>query len=149
VASWDNGFIRASVDGTWTNSYKSGSDVGVQQELVGTADNFSVFPEWKANFMFGLYGTAWSADAIIRWIDKTDDRWKVAPVNTADSTVEAMTYLDLVGTYYWRSLRFTAGVNNVLDEDPPYFHSAFNANTEPGIYDVIGRRFFTSVSWEF
>jgi len=36
-----------------------------------------------------------------------------------------------------------------MDEDPPLFHSAFNAETEPGYYDVIGRRFFTSVTVGF
>jgi iron complex outermembrane receptor protein len=37
----------------------------------------------------------------------------------------------------------------VFDKDPPYFHSQFNANTEPGMYDVIGRRLFVSASWDF
>lgn len=55
-------------------------------------------------------------------------------------------YHDLVGTYTYKNLRFVGGINNVTDETPPYFHSAFNANTEPGVYDVIGRRLFASVT---
>ena len=35
--------------------------------------------------------------------------------------------------------------NNLTDENPPYFHSNFNGNTEPGVYDVIGRRVFVSI----
>ena len=119
-----------------------------QQELVGTAEYGSIYPEWRAWLQFGLVGDAWSADLMARWIDKTVDRWKTKAV-TADPTVESMLYWDLVGTYEWDMFRFTAGVNNILDEDPPYWHGAFNANTEPGTYDVIGRRFFTSVSVEF
>ena len=136
------------MDATWTNSFKSGTDVGGQQELVGTAEYSSIYPEWRAWLQFGLVGDAWSADLMARWIDKTVDRWKTKAV-TADPTVESMLYWDLVGTYEWDMFRFTAGVNNILDEDPPYWHGAFNANTEPGTYDVIGRRFFTSVSVEF
>jgi iron complex outermembrane receptor protein len=60
-----------------------------------------------------------------------------------------MVYHDLRGTYSWNNLNVMVGVNNVTDEEPPYFHSAFNANTEPGMYDVIGRRVFTSVSMSF
>jgi iron complex outermembrane receptor protein len=139
---------RASVDATWVNSYESGAELGGSQDLVGTADNFSVFPEWKAWLQFGLMGDAWTADVMGRWIDATDDRWKTT-TTTADAKVESMFYIDLVGTYEWNFLRITAGVNNVFDDDPPYFHSAFNANTEPGMYDVIGRRFFTSVTLEW
>jgi len=62
---------------------------------------------------------------------------------------ESMLYTDLVGTYNWNALRITEGINNVFDEDTPYFHSAFNANTEPGLYDMIGRRVFVSAFWEW
>lgn len=151
--SYDGSFTdslgyRTSMDATWTNSFKSGTDVGGQQELVGTAEYASIYPEWKAWLQFGLVGDAWSADLMARWIGETEDRWKTQAV-TADPTVESMLYWDLVGSYNWRMFRITAGVNNILDEDPPYFHGAFNANTEPGTYDVIGRRFFTSISMDF
>jgi iron complex outermembrane receptor protein len=154
AVSYDGDFggnlgYRASMDATWVNSYQSGEDFAeIQSELVGTADGFGVYPEWKANFQFGLSGSFWSADVLARWIDATDDRWR-SPATTSDAKAESMLYIDLVGTFEWNFLRITAGINNVMDEDPPYFHSAFNANTEPGMYDVIGRRFFTSVSMEW
>lgn len=151
--SYQNAFSNglgysASMDATWVNSYESGAEVGGSDELVGTADGFGVFPEWRAWLNFGLLGDAWSANLMARWIDKTDDRWKSSAV-TADAKAESMLYWDLVGTYEWNFLYVTAGVNNILDEDPPYFHSAFNANTEPGIYDVLGRRLFVSVTMEW
>ena len=58
-------------------------------------------------------------------------------------------YHDVVGTYTFGVATVSVGVNNLTDQDPPYFHSAFNANTEPGTYDVIGRRVFGNVVFRF
>ncbi len=140
--------FHANLDATWLNSYKSGTNLGAQTEQAGTADGFGVFPEWKATINTGLAGSAWTADVIFRWFDRCDDLWK-GPATVADAVAESMLYTDLVGSYNWKSLSVTGGINNVFDEDPPYFHSNFNANTEPGLYDVIGRRVFISLSWEF
>jgi len=41
------------------------------------------------------------------------------------------------------------GINNLTEENPPYFHSNFNANTEPGVWDVIGRRIFVGLEYQF
>ena len=139
--------FKALVDVTYLNSYKSGTLLGVQVEQAGTADGFAVFPEYKATMDFGLTGSSWSADVIFRYFSACDDLWRPASL-TSDAKAEAMLYTDLVGTYTWNQLRITAGINNVFDEDPPYFHSAFNANTEPGMYDVIGRRLFFSASYD-
>ena len=46
-------------------------------------------------------------------------------------------------------ITITAGLDNVFDEEPPNFHSAFNAETDPGTYDTIGRRFFTAIAVRF
>ena len=67
----------------------------------------------------------------------------------ADAKAEAITYLDLVSTIERGNTTYRIGINNATDENPPYFHSNFNGNTEPGIYDVIGRRLFASVVLEF
>lgn len=42
-----------------------------------------------------------------------------------------------------------AGVNNIADEDPPYFTSYSNSNTDPSTYDVLGRRFFVGLNAKF
>ena len=62
-----------------------------------------------------------------------------------DATAEATTYIDAVSSYNFRNSTFRFGINNLTDENPPYFHSNFNGNTEPGVYDVIGRRVFVSI----
>jgi outer membrane receptor protein involved in Fe transport len=69
--------------------------------------------------------------------------------------IDAQWYVDLSGRYAFelggRQLQFFAGVNNVLDRDPPIvpidFISAFQ--TSPIFYDVIGRYYFGGLRAKF
>ncbi|MCV2883141.1 TonB-dependent receptor [Aestuariibacter sp. AA17] len=117
-------------------------------ETAGTAEGAAVFPELKVNGMIGLNSDDWSLNWDIIYIGEADDRWRPAEI-TSDAKAESIVYHDLVATYTFSNVTLTAGINNVTDEDPPYFHSAFNANTEPGAYDVIGRRYFVQTKFSF
>lgn len=49
---------------------------------------------------------------------------------------------------------FRAGINNLLDKDPPALaqgnlYSFGNGNTYPGVYDVAGRTLFMGISANF
>jgi iron complex outermembrane receptor protein len=44
---------------------------------------------------------------------------------------------------------FSLGLENLTNEKPPRFHSAFNANTAPGVYDVVGRKLWLRVKVAF
>jgi iron complex outermembrane receptor protein len=139
---------EVSWSATFQNSYDREYPLTGAISLVGTANGFEVFPEWRWQFGAGIYGENWTADYRMRFIGETKDRLRPAAV-TADAVAEDIMYHDLVGTYNWNNLSFMLGINNLTDEVPPYFHSAFNANTEPGTYDVIGRRMFLSVKASF
>lgn len=133
---------------TWQRSYVRDFPLAGERDLVGTANGFEVFPEWRMNFTAGLFGANWSADWRMRYIDETEDALRLSAI-TDDAVAEDILYHDLVGTYNWRDVQFSFGINNATDEEPPRFHSAFNANTEPGMYDVIGRRFFMGTRVRF
>lgn len=137
-----------SWSGTWVNSYKRIYPLTGAIELAGTANGFEVFPEWRWQSNIGLNGDDWSFNYKIRFIGETTDRLQSA-VATADAVAEQTVYHDVVGTYTFGVATVSVGVNNLTDQDPPYFHSAFNANTEPGTYDVIGRRVFGNVVFRF
>ena len=51
-------------------------------------------------------------------------------------------------SYQWDTASVTFGVNNVLDEDPPFAFNSGN-NTFPQLYDIIGRYYFMAVSKSF
>ena len=141
--------LKFGVNGTWTNSYTENYALGGEIELAGTAEGLAgVYPEWRVNFNADVYGNNWTAGYSLRFIDKTEDLWR-APSTSSDVVAESITYHDITATFTWGALRLVAGINNLTDETPPYFHSAFNANTEPGTYDVLGRRLFTSLELQF
>ena len=77
-----------------------------------------------------------------------------------DQKIERYNYLDLTVTYKVRdNATLRAGVVNVFDKDPPIVDSnAFgvsgpgnfgNANTFPGVYDVLGRQLFCGLTADF
>ena len=57
-------------------------------------------------------------------------------------------YHDIFVTYDWRKLEVTAGVDNLLDRNPPFVPDA-SENTAPSVYDVIGRLIYLKTSFAF
>ena len=136
----NSGFVQGydvSWSATFTNSYDSTGADGIPTDLLGTANGFAVYPELRMNIGIGFYGEDWSVRYAGRYVGETDDRFRPCYL-TDDCVAESIYYSDIYGTYNWDNMQFTLGFRNITDEDPPRFHSAFNANTEPGMYDVLG-----------
>ena len=100
------------------------------------------------NASANLIADDWNFQWSMRYIGETDDAARPAEI-TDDSVAEAVIYHDLSANYTFGVVSFAVGISNLTDVDAPRFHSAFNANTEPGTYDVIGRRLFGSVNVTF
>ena len=70
-----------------------------------------------------------------------------------DRYFDAENYLDLAATWQVRdTITLRAGVNNVLDNDPPLSYSVGttgNGNTYPQTYDAMGRYFFFGITANF
>ncbi len=74
-------------------------------------------------------------------------------------TARAQHYIDLSGTYYadWfgEETVVTAGVSNVLDNDPPVsglfgnVSTYGNGNTIPATWDALGRYWFVALTQRF
>ena len=75
----------------------------------------------------------------------------------ADASISTISYLDLRASYTWNKVTVRAGVNNVLDKDPPLIdtiNSGGNtiyaeSNTYPSLYDTAGRFLFLNVTADF
>jgi outer membrane receptor protein involved in Fe transport len=70
------------------------------------------------------------------------------------TTLSAQYNLDIAGTWnYSDSLILRAGVNNLLDRDPPLVPNGpsgeANGNTYPGQYDALGRYLFAGFTYTF
>ena len=71
-----------------------------------------------------------------------------------NETLDAQNYLDLSGRYdLFENTVVRAGVNNILDEDPPLSSivgtAPGNGNTYPQIYDAFGRYIFLGATVDF
>lgn len=130
------------------NRTEEWSTFGILRESVGTADGGAIFPKWRANSSVGVSGENWSFAWKTRYIGATDDKYRPASITT-DAEAEAVLYNDFVGSYTYENTTLTVGLNNAFNKKPPYFHSVFNANTEPGTYDIIGRRLFANIRLKF
>jgi iron complex outermembrane recepter protein len=74
-----------------------------------------------------------------------------------DAEIPTISYLDLHASYIWNKVTLRAGVNNVLDKDPPTLDTVdtggnsiyAESNTWPSVYDVAGRFLFANVTVDF
>ena len=76
-----------------------------------------------------------------------------------EAEIKAYNYFDLAMTYKVKDgLALRAGVNNVLDTDPPLVDANNlaisgppfgNGNTFPGFYDSLGRNIFVGLTANF
>ncbi len=113
------------------------------QYISGNFNNTNTDIDWTyGNFNQNL------AVRYIHHLNETESGWWTAPFVRQ---VEAFTTVDWQGSYHLEdyNTRFTLGVLNVLDEEPPVAYSAFNANTDGRTYDVIGRQFYLSATVNF
>ena len=111
---------------------------------AGFIQGFSAYPEHKTTASLTLRARNWSVVWSNRHISAMDDFLRPANL-TDDAKAEAIWYNDIFVNYdIGGKFTIVVGLDNIFDEEPPRFHSAFNAETEPGTYDTIGRRFFTT-----
>jgi outer membrane receptor protein involved in Fe transport len=144
------GMLRLNVLVNYLDSFK------VQQlpgdaftDLKGTIGDTTISsvsvskPKWK-----GLTSLTYSVgpfDIGGRWrfIDGQEDI--SGGVGTKDES-----YFDI--NTVWRvndTFQLRAGVNNVSDNQPPFFTSQVQANTDPSTYDVLGRRYYVGLKARF
>ena len=106
--------------------------------------------------------TPWNVDLALTWrhigkvlLETTSgDPDLTGAVPATDRELDKRDYLDLAATWQVdKSLSIRAGVNNILDKDPPIVSNGAsgvaiqgNGNTFPNTYDVLGRTIFIGLT---
>lgn len=94
----------------------------------------------------------WNADLSATWRYYGEVE-NVAGAGRLDSKFDAQNYFDLSGSIQLRdNLKLRAGINNILDRDPPLSYSVGttgNNNTYPQTYDAMGRFMFIGITADF
>jgi iron complex outermembrane recepter protein len=123
-----------------------------------------VNPRWRHTFSM-TWETPWNVLARLQWRyigESSFDNNSTQPglsqgflgvFDPADATLPAVNYLDLSAA--WRVntiLTVRAGVNNVLDQDPPFISQSIVGTGAPNAYptyDLLGRQMFLSATAKF
>jgi outer membrane receptor protein involved in Fe transport len=108
-------------------------------------------PEWKLNLQLRAdwqwlgVGVAW------RYIDGMHDA-DAPGLGWGEYRVPSQHYYDCFAEVHFEGgafegLRFSAGVENLTDQQPPLIPSWIGANTDPSQFDVLGRRYYVNASY--
>lgn len=106
-------------------------------------------PEWKATLQTTWQWNALQLGLTTRYIDSMVHAQTVTGGNPATNTpVDSIVYWDLSAKYdLTENLSIRATVNNLTDEDPELYSPNVQANTDPSLYDVLGRRYFVGINF--
>lgn len=117
-------------------------------------------PEWRHRAR-ATWVTPWDVDVSGTWRHYGEVELAVlgsdGSLNNGGTRIDryfdAYNYFDLAATWQvMDTVTLRAGVNNVLDSDPPLSYSVGttgNGNTYPQLYDAMGRYFFFGVTANF
>jgi len=127
----------------WKRQDIPGGDFTDRKGTISNAFGLTL-PEWK--FLFGLNWNYNSFSAGMRWryIDSVEN------FNNRQQVLNAVNYFDLNTSLKVSELMtLRAGVNNLTDKQPPVYSPSIAANTDPSTYDLIGRRYYVSLTARF
>jgi iron complex outermembrane receptor protein len=107
-------------------------------------------PEWRGTILTSYSWNNLSANVTNRYISAMDHGNTVTGGSPLTNTgVEATWYTDVGAEYKLpNNIKLRAGINNVSNQQPRLYTPNVQANTDPSLYDVLGRTFFVGVGWE-
>jgi len=143
---WEASYIK-----TWDTISFEGEDAN---EQVGIASSGSgSIPEWKHNFGARVSGEDWTIAYNIMYVDELVDEYVASGGDAADvfaPIADAFTTHTVSATYHLNdNVVIRAGIDNLTDEEPPYYSSYDDSNTDTTLYQYIGRNFFLGTTIKF
>lgn len=107
-------------------------------------------PEWKGTLLTTYSWSNWKGSVTNRYISAMDHANTVTGGSPITNTgVDETWYTDIGAEYTLpNNLKLRAGINNVSNQQPRIYTPNVQANTDPSLYDVLGRTFFVGVGWE-
>ena len=137
---------------------------GVTNDCVGFwgGDCERPRPEWKHTFATTWMTPREGLDVVMTWrmVGEVEEFRSQTESLPSRYTASDQHYFDLAASYSLEGIvlggntNITAGINNIMDEDPPFngfFNNASfsNGNTVPGTWDPLGRYWFLGVTHSY
>ena len=143
---------KVGLDTSILDTFEKYDQNGTVTDYTGyITGNVGSYAELKSNFNLGVNGDSWRAGYELRYISGMDSlACAKDPSGCYAPSVDAVTYHDITAAYFVTdAITLSGGVNNLLDEEPPYFTGNNDSNTDPYTYDVLGRYFFVKATVTF
>lgn len=146
------GRFRMNLEGTFTFVYEEVQADGKVINGQGVYDLKKVFPDLKLNFGLGWNHEGWNAGYNLRYIGGIEECEGQDCSEEAEAkrrAVDANVTMDIYAGYSFQNplgfTTFSVGINNFLDQDPPFIDAGFLANTDAYNYDLLGRYFYLNL----
>ncbi len=148
------GKVRFNVNATYTDKYTSQTtSVDPVNDFAGTIGSTtgSSTPKWRVNFGTSYTWGDLNVSLTNRFIDKMVHANTVTGSSPLTNTGVAATWYHDVAVAYnlTKSLTLRAGVSNLTDQKPRIYSPNVQANTDPSLYDVLGRRYYVGLNGRF
>jgi iron complex outermembrane recepter protein len=154
------GKITVSDTATRTLSFLAADQSGAINSFLGkiqsTSATFtSANPLWQNRLTVGwnndLFSFSWSARFIQGVKRYTDPNAPGPDCGVAGDCLPTVWYSDINASYNWnKRVTVVAGVDNLFDKQPPLFlDTVGRTNSNPFVYDYVGRFMFLKVNTKF
>jgi outer membrane receptor protein involved in Fe transport len=146
------GSVDVSLVSTWMEKYESQTTiVDPINDFAGTIGSGGSTPEWRHTVTPTWSRGPAQAQITARFIDEMVHANTVTGGSPITNTgVKATWYYDLTGRYeIMEGVTIRGGINNVTDQLPRLYSPNVQSNTDPSMYDVLGRRYFVGFDLRF
>jgi iron complex outermembrane recepter protein len=145
------GAFRFNLITTWLEKYtEQTTTVDPVYDRAGTISQVTAtaLPEWRSTFNATYLLGGLQLQTTSRYIGEMVHYNTVTGSSPISNTgTKATWYHDLSARYELNdNLTFRFGVNNLLDQEPRIFTPNVQANTDPSVFDVLGRRYFIGLN---
>lgn len=151
--SW--GQLSFATSGTYIHKYKAKLDAAAPElDFVGTfqdeaSEGLGGIPQWKGQLGVKWNNKRWRSSYEMHFISSLEE---VIPGTTERRDIDSWIVHDVQLSYKFnvlKGLRWTIGVDNLLDEEAPLATSAFNDSIDARTHDLKGRFLYTKLSQRF
>ena len=148
--SW--GQFSTALDVSYIAEYSNQLDEdSPKQNLEGSfidpaSEGLGGIPEWKGNFGLQWARQRWRGSYDLHFVSRMEE---LVPNSERHRNIESWVVHDLQFSYVFnvaQGLRLSAGIDNLLDEDPPFAASAFNDNYDGRTHELRGRFWYAKLS---
>jgi len=106
------------------------------------------FPKWRSNASFSVTDETWTGTYSVQMIGKAID-FNAAPDDIGYQTPRVFYHNAQVAYRFADSADIAFGVDNIFDRKAPYIQSFTDGNTDTMTYDLLGRRGYVRLTYQF